>query len=199
MKHIHSMLIALLLVTTLTTMLACNSDEQRNTSIQSVSVNKKIIISAAGVGPINAAIPFNIHQITLAFDEYSVTEYTKFKRGEETPVIRISENGTPLIIVNPDTKGDNIFSVIINSKKVGNALGHEIGNRYQDIYNYENKEPCMSGTDNELSGKVLCIAPKTENIIYQFSGQWDGPDGEVPPIEILSEWKLESIIWKPQG
>ncbi|HHL19834.1 MAG TPA: DUF1131 family protein [Thiothrix sp.] len=195
MKGICSLRI-ILLITVLMIMAGCDTDEQQKEKT-TTPAEKKIILSAAGIGPINASTPFNIHQITLAFDDYSVTQYTKFQQGEQTPVIRVSQNGTPLIIINPDTKGDNIFSVIVNSNKIGNALGHELKSTYQDIYNYENREPCMAGTE-ELSGKVLCIAPKTANIIYQFHGQWDGPDGEIPPTEILSEWVLESIIWKPQ-
>jgi hypothetical protein len=184
-------------ITVLIAMVGCNTDDQQKKKTIPL-VEKKIILSAAGVGPLNVATPFNIHQITLAFDDYSVTEYTKIQQGEQTPVIRVSEHGTPMIIINPDTKGDNIFSIIVNSKKIGNTLGHEIGSAYQGIYNYENREPCMAGME-EFSGKVLCIAPKTANIIYQFRGQWDGPDGEIPPTEILSEWVLESIIWKPQS
>ncbi len=195
MKRVHSLRIVLL-ITVLMTMAGCNTDDEQ----QKITppVEKNIILSAAGVGPLNASSPFNIHQITLAFDNYSVTQYTKFQKGEESPVIRVSENGTPMIIINPDTKGDNIFSIIVNSKKIGNALGHELGSSYQGVYNYETREPCMAGAE-EFSGKVLCIAPKTANIIYQFRGQWDGPDGEIPPTEILSEWVLESIIWKPQS
>jgi len=195
MKHICSLRIVLL-ITVLMTMIGCNTDEQQKNKA-TPSVEKEITLSAAGVGPLNVSTPFNIHQITLAFDNYSVTEYTKFQQGEQTPVIRVSENGTPLIIINPDTKGDSIFSIMVNSKQIGNTLGHEIGNLYQAVYNHENREPCMAGAE-EFSGKVLCIAPKTANIIYQFRGQWDGPDGEIPPTEILSEWVLESIIWKPQ-
>lgn len=180
------------------TLVACNSDDSAKETTTETPIAKKIMLSPAGVGPLNAKTPFNIHQITLAFDDYSVTEYTNFKDGGSAPVIRVSENGTPIIVINPDTKGDNIFSIIVNSNKIGNTLGHTIGQRYQDIYNYENKEPCVAGTEDWL-GKVLCIAPKTPNILYQFNGQWDGPTGEKPPLDILSTWVLESIIWKPQS
>jgi hypothetical protein len=193
MKHVYSIGIVLLMMS----LVACDSNKQETASV-TPPIEKTIILSEAGVGPLNATTPFNIHQITLAFDDYSVTEYTKFREGESSPVIRVSEGGTPLIIINPDTKGDNIFSIVINSNKIGTTLGHQIGSRYQDIYNYENKEPCIPGVE-ELSGKVLCIAPKTPNIIYQFHGQWDGPDGEKPPTDILSTWVLQSIIWKPEG
>jgi len=197
MKHVRSVGIILLLIT----LVACSSDEQQKTN-STAPVAKKITLSGAGVGPLNASTPFNIHQITLAFsfDDYSVEKFTKSQKGESTPIIRVSESGsgTPIIVINPDTKGDKIFSVMINSNQIGNTLGHEIGNRYQDIYNHENKEPCISGAE-EFSGKVFCIAPKIPNIIYQFYGQWDGPDGEIPPTDVLSTWALGSIIWKPQS
>ncbi|HIB99665.1 TPA: DUF1131 family protein, partial [Candidatus Poribacteria bacterium] len=30
-----------------------------------------------------------------------------------------------------------------------------------------------------------------------FAGKWHGPDGVLPPIEILRSWELSEIVWKP--
>lgn len=154
------------------------------------------MLSTDGVGPINASTPFNMHQITLAFQDYSVTEYTQFQDGDSIPVIRVSENGKPLLLIHPDEKRNNIFSIYIMSNKVGNALGHEIGTAYNKIYNYGETEPCIAGTE-EFTGRVLCMAPKATNLLYVFSGNWDGPKKEAPPTAILTSWVLDTIIWRP--
>lgn len=187
-----------LLATLLLTFLAaCSSDGQdQNTQNKAEQASSNIMISRDGVGPINASTPFNMHQVTRAFQDYSVTEYTQFKDGGSVPIIRVSEEGKPLLLINPDQTMENIFSVFVLSPKIGNALGHHIGMAYKDIYNYDETEPCIAGTE-DFAEKVLCIAPKTSNILYVFSGKWDGPKDEAPPAAIMSSWTLDSIIWRP--
>lgn len=177
---------------------ACGSrDDTANTaSTQEKAQRNPIVLSADGVGSINASTPFNMHQITRAFQDYSVTEYTQFQKGDSAPVIRISEDGKPLILINPDTDQTGVFSVFVMSNKIGNALGHPIGTPYNKVYNYDSVEPCIAGTE-EFTGKVLCLAPGVKNILYVFAGKWDGPKDEVPPAAILSDWTLDTIVWKP--
>lgn len=176
-------------------MISCNSNDQSEARSPEADDNR-IMLSVDGVGPINTSTPFNMHQVTIAFQDYSVTEYTQFTKDNSSLVIRVSENGKPLLLINPDSSHEKIFSIFIQSNKIGNSLGHEIGSIYNTIYTYEETEPCIAGTE-EFTGKVLCLAPKTRNILYVFSGIWDGPKNEAPPTAILAEWKLVSIIWKP--
>lgn len=49
----------------------------------------------------------------------------------------------------------------------------------------------------DLAGKVLCRAPNTGNILYLFSGTWDGTNNNLPPLPVLANWQIESFIWKP--
>jgi hypothetical protein len=176
-------------------MAGCNSDDKANIK-KPDSNDNRVMLSSDGVGPINASTPFNMHQVTLAFQDYSVTEYTQFTKNNSSPVIRVSEDGKPILLINPDSSNKKIFSIFILSNKIGNALGHEVGSLYNTIYTYQETEPCIAGSE-EFAGKVLCMAPKTENILYVFSGSWDGPKDETPPTAILAEWKLDSIVWKP--
>lgn len=179
-------------------MTACGNDKADTNNSLANTPQQNIILSADGVGPINAQTPFNIHQVTLAFPDFSVEEFTDKKEVDGGRIIRISENGKPILILHPDQDQKLIYSIIIQSTHVGNILGHNIGAIFSDIYSYEQTEACTTGTD-ELTGKVLCFAPKTPNILYVFSGTSDTPDTQVPPPNILANWKLNSIIWKPAG
>ncbi len=177
-------------------MTACSSDDRSTTNGGTGTNEPTIMLSTDGVGPINASTPFNMHQVTLAFQDYSVTEYTQFQDGASIPVIRVSEEGKPLLLINPDEEQKNIFSIFITSNKIGNALGHQIGALYSEVYNYGETEPCIAGTE-EFTEKVLCMAPEAGNILYVFSGKWDGPKKETPPTAILANWGLDTIIWRP--
>ncbi len=164
--------------------------------------NAEIVLSEDGIGPINTQTPFNIHQITEAFQnyEYHVEEIKTQNEGKDSyPVIRVSKGTDTLLLINPALDQTKIFSVVVKDKLVGNALGHWIGMKYGSVYSYGQLEQCASGTEG-LSGKVLCYAPKSGNVLYMFGDKKpnDFPDGKMPPIDALSEWELEAIIWKPK-
>lgn len=173
---------------------ACGDTVETNNSS---SVVKPVeMLSADGIGPINAETAFNLHDITNAFQGLNVTQRTNYTEGEQYPVIQVSKDVKPLLTINPDLKQESIFSVQVHDNLIGNQLGHGIGMTFADIYNYGETEECAPGAE-ELSGKVLCYAPKTPNILYVFGGSWDGPDSTPPPKDVLAEWKLEGMVWKP--
>lgn len=154
------------------------------------------MLSADGIGPINAETAFNLHDITGAFQGLNVMQRTNYTNGEEYPVIQVSKDVKPLLTINPDVNQKNIFSVQVHDNLIGNQLGHGIGMRFVDIYSGGATEECAPGAE-ELSGKVLCYAPGTPNILYVFGGNWDGPDGTLPPKDVLAKWQLEEMVWKP--
>lgn len=161
-----------------------------------VAIKPIEMLSLDGVGPINAQTPFNLHDLTVAFPNLSVEQRQMFAEGQEYPVIEVSKDAKPLLVLNPDAKHDKIYSVLVKSNLIGNKLGHSIGMTFADIYAYGQTEECAPGAE-ELSGKVLCYAPKTGNILYLFSGVWNGPGGQVPPKDVLANWTLEGMVWKP--
>lgn len=153
-------------------------------------------LSVDGVGPINADTPFNLHEIGMAFQGLNVTQQTNYSEGQPYHVITVKKDVKELLTINPDVKEDKIFSVMVHDNLVANGLGHAIGMKFSEIYSSGSTEECAAGAE-ELSGKVLCYAPKTGNILYLFGGSWNGPDGAVPPKDVLAGWQLDAIIWKP--
>ena len=160
------------------------------------SSSTTIVLDIDKVGPIDAGTPFNIHHFTQAFQGLNVSQQTSFQEGEAYPVIRIAKGAKTLITVNPNVDQTGIYSVLIEDNLVHNQLGHRLGNLFDNIYSYGKVEKCLAGQE-ELSGKVICYAPKTRNILYIFSGRWNGPESEIPPEKVLSKWTLDAIIWKP--
>lgn len=155
------------------------------------------ILSADGVGPINAETRFNLHDITTAFQSLNVTQQTNYTEGVAYPVITVKKDTKLLLTINPDAKQDKIFSVMAHDNLIGNRLGHHIGMRFADIYTTANEAECAGGTA-EFAGKVLCYAPHAGNVLYQFKGAWNGATGQIPPQEVLANWELDAIVWKPR-
>jgi len=161
--------------------------------------DSRLVLSANGVGPVNANTPFNLRQINAAFESYGlgVEEYKTFAEGKPYPVIRVSAKADVLMIINPDVTRQRVFSVMVRDNRIGNTFNHRIGQRYGDIYSYGQTEECAPGVE-ELSGQVLCYAPRSSHVLYLFQGNWDGATNLVPPNYVLSEWELAAMIWKPK-
>ncbi len=63
-----------------------------------------------GVGPLNGETPFNLHDITAAFQGLNVAQQTNFSEGESYPVITVSKDLKSLLTINPDVKQEKVFS-----------------------------------------------------------------------------------------
>lgn len=200
MKHgkltnIMSRQVILSLVTSLF-LSACGSSDKENT-VAVTEKNKSIVLSANGVGPINATSSFNMHQMTLAFSDFNVVEEVGYQSGLPYPVIRISEGVKTLLVINPDESQQNIFSIIIEDNLITNSLGHRLGTAYNEVYTYGQTEDCQLGS-LDMAGKVLCYAPKVPNILYVFNGKASSAITAIPAADVLQGWALESIIWRPK-
>jgi hypothetical protein len=180
---------------------ACSNENETNNPQQITQTldaipSDTILLSAKNIGPINAQTPFNIHHFTISFQGFNVSQQTSFQEGEAYPVIRIAQGAKNLMTVNPTADQTGIYSVVIEDNLVRNQLGHRLSTQFSHIYTDDNVEKCLAGRE-ELSGKTICYAPNARNVLYIFSGRWNGPDGEIPPQDVLSTWTLDSIIWKP--
>ncbi|EBE3493299.1 DUF1131 family protein, partial [Salmonella enterica] len=43
---------------------------------------------------------------------------------------------------------------------------------------------------------VECKAEGSQHISYVFSGEWSGPEGLMPPDDVLKNWDVRKIIWR---
>ncbi len=175
---------------------ACGGDQGHSTADASRET-QLFVLSADGVGPLNADTPFNLVRIGSAFQDYNVAQETHMEEGGKYPVITVKQRVRDLLSINADYKQEKIFSIIVHDNLIGNELGHRLGDKFSEIYAYGKTEECAPGLE-EWSGKVMCYAPKTTNILYLFeNGTSQGSKGEVPAPDAMSDWQLASIVWKP--
>ena len=178
---------------------SCDTDKSKEEAPTSPPQDTSIILSPDGIGPINATTSFNMHQMTLAFNQYSVVEEINYQEGNPLPAIRVSEGVNTILNIIPDASQQGIYSVIVEDNAINNSLGHPLGTLYSDVYSYGQNEQCQPGAE-DLAGKLLCYAPKHPNILYVFNGKWDNAaTAKAPPADVLQAWALESIIWRPKS
>lgn len=156
-----------------------------------------LTLSAAGVGPINAKTKFSQKKVQKLLQKFTVKKSTDATEGEEFPTLQVFSKANLLLTINADSTHLEIFSIVIENNEVKNSFGKRIGFNFNESFKKPEEAKCHPGSE-EISGKVKCEEPEFLNIHYLFTGSYDGPDGEIPPIHSLKNWKIEKIIWKPK-
>ncbi len=164
---------------------------------QLVSANDSSLrLTSVGVGPISSKTKFDESEIQKLFPKLKIKRSVSSSEGEEFPVLQGYENDKLLFTIYPSAGSKNIFSVVTSNDDVKNALGPKIGSVFADVYKSPNLAKCDPGME-EMSGEVICSAPESSSVKYIFKGSWNGPDGEIPPANILRTWRITQIAWRP--
>lgn len=149
-------------------------------------------VTEEGVGDLTAATPLEEGAITDALgDDYRVRSGMKTENGNIVRYFEALKDDRLALVVNGDT---TVRRVEVLDKDITTDSDVSIGTPFTDLYDkaYGN---CQSANTLESKG-VSCKAPGSEHIHYLFSGAWSGPDGLMPPDDVLKRWSVERIIWQ---
>ncbi|MGL1932223.1 MAG: DUF1131 family protein [Desulfotalea sp.] len=157
--------------------------------------DSSITIQEQSVGPISKETPFDVVQLKSIFPNYEVKQDVGMTEGMEYPIILISDESGILLTLKPDDAEQSIYNIFTERSDIPNHLGISIDSKYQKVFQNMNNE-CFPGQE-ESTGYVYCLAPKSEHIYLEFRGDWDGPDGVMPPMNVLNKYIIKRIIWMP--
>jgi hypothetical protein len=155
-------------------------------------------VSTVGVGGVTTATSTTLEELSNALPCFRIEEKSGSSEGVSFPYFSASRDGVTQLSIYPKADGVTLQSVVISGKLVVNTLNHPIGSLFKQVYTSGDSSLCQPGLE-ELSGKVICPAPEDRNIVYVFSGFWHGPDGDIPPTDILNMWELTLISWSPDN
>ncbi len=158
--------------------------------LPSAKAQTALRIGEGVVGGITKKTPFDATTIRGLFPQMKVT-YLQSESAESVSTLRIRDKSDEVIVVYPKSGGKKIHSVVVLSNAFKNTLGPRIGDTFEAAFGKQ-KYQCAAGTES-MSGYVICSAPKSTTIKYVFSGTWNGPDGKLPPANILKKWTIEQI------
>ncbi|WP_436876747.1 RpoE-regulated lipoprotein [Siccibacter turicensis] len=149
-------------------------------------------VTEQGVGDLSGTTPLEESAITDALgSDYRVRSGMKTDNGNIVRYFEALKDDQLALVVNGDT---TVRRVEVLDKDVPTESGVSIGTPFTDLYDkaYGN---CQSASDTQ-SKSVSCKAPGSEHIHYLFSGPWSGPEGLMPPDDVLKRWSVERIIWQ---
>jgi hypothetical protein len=154
-------------------------------------------LQAEGWGGAGAATAFDKNALEVALPGFTVTRETHMSEGMDFPVYSIEdEKGVPLaLVMESGAAPGKIGRMVFEDPRISLEGRVSIGARYAALAAAEpGLEDCLPGVE-EASGTVFCADGAAENIRLQFTGDWEGPDGVLPPPGILETWKLSTLVW----
>lgn len=154
-------------------------------------------LSIDGINGITASTPFSVDAFSASVDglEWHHDVHETESGNQEVIVARI--NGETLFEV---VKGEraSIDTIVVTSDRIDSWFGPRVGDTFESLSHNLQLGECQPGTETR-SGTVICRAAETERVAYVFAGQWPGPDGQMPPLDVLDTWPLSSIEWQADG
>ena len=150
-------------------------------------------VTEQGVGALTASTPLDEKAITDALDgDYRLRSGMKTQNGNVVRFFEaMIEDKVALVII-----GDQgtISRIDVLDSDIPSQAGVEIGTPFSDLYSKAFGN-CQKAPGDD-SASVECKAQDSQHISYLFSGEWNGPEGLMPPDDTLKNWKVSKIIWR---
>jgi hypothetical protein len=155
-----------------------------------------LTVTEEGVGPLTAETPYEYDAIAALLPGWHVTTTFAPIEGEDYHFIAVlSERGPALEIASRERDAPTIYRITVLEPGIPDMNGVTVGTVYADIYETDAAPECLPGVE-EHSGNLFCPASGTTRIYYELDGAWDGPDGTVPPRDVIADWKVIAIRWR---
>lgn len=155
----------------------------------------KAAVSETGVDGLTADTPMESGHIADALrGNYQLLGGMQTHNGKITPYIEARKAGNTALEISGDSHGITRITVLDPelSTDRGVKIGTAFGEIYQKAYNVCHKD------EGESPARVLCKAPDSQHLSYQFTGAWQGAESLLPADDVLKHWTVSKIIWQRQ-
>ena len=150
-------------------------------------------VTEQGVGALTASTPLDEKAITDALDgDYRLRSGMKTQNGNVVCFFEAMKEDKVALVINGDQ--GTISRIDVLDSDIPSQAGVEIGTPFSDLYSKAFGN-CQKATGDD-SASVECKAQDSQHISYLFSGEWNGPEGLMPPDDTLKNWKVSKIIWR---
>lgn len=155
---------------------------------------QQVTVTAAGVGKVTAETVFTKEGLSAALPGFLVSDLATGAEGAPVKAFEAKRGGRPALRIFEGAPG-KVGRVLVISAGIPGPGNVYVGASLFNAYGDDGAPSCQPGTE-EASGKVLCPAPGVPAVTYVFAGAWSGPDGTLPPGDVLAKWTVEAILWK---
>lgn len=149
-------------------------------------------VTEQGVGGLTGATALNEQAISDALGSSyrlrsgmkthngNIVHYFEALRGDQLALMINGDNGT-------------VSRIDVLDSNIEAADGVKVGTPFSAVYDKAFGH-CQAANEDD-SNVVECKAKDSAHISYQFTGNWQGPQGLMPPDDSLKNWTLKKIVW----
>lgn len=154
------------------------------------------VVTPLSAGPLSAATQADLAAVQGAFPDFVATEATTSSEGAVTGTsIELRDGDTLVAIVIPKGGGRIGRAEFYDDRFIAMAEGLGVGSRLGDVGGLGSLS-CQPGRE-ELSGSVICSVQGIGHLRWVGGGAWDGPDGSMPPADVMREYRVSRLVWLP--
>lgn len=146
-----------------------------------------------GLGALGGGTAYSVDGVSEALPGFSVTAENYYAEGDAYPMIVVRDGYTVIAEVLPRFEMEELVGgIVVKSEDVMFDDRISLGMKYADLS--VAPTDCVAGLE-ERSGLALCRDGKVPHVGIIFGGDYAGPDGALPPAEVLATFTVQEITW----
>lgn len=152
-------------------------------------------VSNSQIGPVTARTAFDRDTLARLLPGFNVAEAEAWSEGMAYPVIEARRNADGEAEVVFDGEGERLLAVRVRTGGLVEAAA-DIGETAGEAGLVG--PLCVAGME-ERSGDVHCDDPDIAGLSYWISVDYAGPDGMLPPADLIAGGTVYEIVWRTVG
>lgn len=155
-----------------------------------------VVLTERGLGALAAGTTLDLAKAAAVSPRFDAVAFEAGSEGMAMPgVALVNRKGVRVAEAVYAGEGGPLYRITVLRKAIPNSNGHRVGDAFADVVPAaEVASRCVAGAE-EFSGSAICFEGADSNLGVVFAGRWDGPDGTLPPAEVLAGWKARALIW----
>lgn len=155
-----------------------------------------VVLTEKGLGPLAAGTTLDLGKAAAVSERFQAQPFQSGSEGMAMPgVALVNQKGVRVAEAVYAGEGQPLYRITVLRKAIPNSFGHRVGDAFPDVVpQAEIETRCVAGAE-ELSGAAICFEGPDSNLAVVFAGRWDGPDGTLPPADVLAGWKARALMW----
>ncbi len=146
-----------------------------------------------GLGGLGSGTAYSVEGVSEALPGYAVTAENYYAEGDPYPMIVVRDGDMVIAEVLPRFEMEELVgSIIVKSGDISFDERISLGVTYADLS--VAPKDCVAGME-ERSGRALCRDGDVPHVGLIFGGDYAGPDGELPPADVLATFTVQEITW----
>ena len=155
-----------------------------------------VVLTETGLGPLAAGTTLDLAKAAAVSERFEAQAFQSGSEGMAMPAVAlVNRKGVRVAEAVYAGEGQPLYRITVLRKAIPNSFGHRVGDAFPDVVpQAEVAARCVAGAE-EFSGAAVCFEGADSNLAVVFAGRWDGPDGTLPPADVLAGWKARALIW----